>query len=91
MNNISNFSSLVFAGILSKVITNPLERMKLIQQTRSVWETNALLRMNQKSVIELFKGNSWLTKRSEKLKDFLPFGEELALISGRLYPLVSSG
>lgn len=56
-DNLVNVGSLMFAGITSKVITGPLERVKIIQQTEPVWSRNSVIALKSRSAYGIFRGS----------------------------------
>jgi len=57
-DNLINVGSLMFAGITSKLITAPLERVKIVQQTVPVWSRNSVIALQSRSAVEIFRGAS---------------------------------
>lgn len=52
-----NIGSLFYAGAIGKIVTGPLERMKIILQTQTLWRQNPAIDLRETKFIGLFKGN----------------------------------
>ena len=73
--NTIHVSSLILSGIGTKVLTSPLERIKILMQTEHVWKGSHNVNLTKKSSLGLFKGMFVVTQRSLMFKVGERYGE----------------
>jgi hypothetical protein len=88
--NTIHVTSLIFAGVYSKILTGPLERIKILQQTEQVWKAGIDPNLTQRSFLGLAKGTPKLNQRSKKFRVGEPYGEAQLQTLSKQCQIVSS-
>ena len=52
----------MISGICSKVLTAPLERLKIVQQTESIWSRNSVIALKSRGLFNIYNGSLALTR-----------------------------